>query len=390
MFRLALKMLLNKKLRLVLSSLGITIGVFIMIFILCISVFPSTGNIEGGIYKDITISEKGKISAEEEITGSVDENIANKIKNIENINRVAPVVETFLFFIEDNKIVTQIPSLFLGIDTEYLPLFKVKEGEYYSKNDKNKIIISKAFSEKYRLSIGDIVCVIPSKTIHAGIVSSENKKEVEITGIFENTETPNDAIVFGSYSTGKYLNNFQDRATVFYVELKDVKKVEETKNEMKEKLKDCNVEVKVETKKVKIFRIFENLTSTILFIVALFNVAFSSFKSISSNASEQEKEIGMLKAIGIPKRAIVKLFIYQGLIISALGCFVGIIVSAIFLEKFNEIFISATGITAKFFALSPQVIFYAVLFPFLAAFLVSLYPAYKVTKTKTIKMLKSR
>lgn len=96
----------------------------------------------------------------------------------------------------------------------------------------------------------------------------------------------------------------------------------------------------------------------------------------------------MLKAIGIPKKSITALFLYQGLLISFFGCLTGIIISGILLGKVNEIYSSLLGYPSQFIALSPVVIFYAFLFPFVVSFLVSLYPAYVVTRTRTITLLR--
>ncbi len=249
-------------------------------------------------------------------------------------------------------------------------------------------MVSEAFAELYGMRVGKRIGVLASDSVYERPASLETVKLVEIIGIFANTESAYDSFILGSLKTGKYIKgeNFDNKVSVFYIEVEDVDQIEETRDEVLSILDE--VEVLIVPRKMSVSNIFEEKITTILFIIALFNAAFSSFRNLSASVSEQEKEIGMLKAIGVPRKSIIKLFLYEGLLISSFGCLIGIITSGILLGQVNRVYSSLLGYPSDFIVLSPTVAFYALLFPFVASFLISLYPAYKVTRTKTIKMLR--
>lgn len=385
MFDLAVKMMLTKKVRFIFSTLGIAVAICIMIFILSLYSFPPKGTLEGGIYSDLIISEKGKITIEEQMTGRLDETLRDTLKEIENVKKVSPIIESWSYIVDNGTLINEIPFMLICSQREYSPVVQIIKGEYYAENDTDKILVSKAFADLYQLDINQTLEIIPVLSVYEP--PSPAVKVVTIKGIFLNTESVYDSFILGSLQTGKYIKDFDTYVTVFYIEVKDTKKIEETK----EKILDAcgnKVEVTKVDRKQSVKHIFEESLSTILFFVALFNAAFNSFRNLSTTISEQKKEIGMLKAIGIPKKSITALFLYQGLLISFFGCLTGIVISEILLGKVNEIYSSLLGYPSQFIVLSPVVVFYAFLFPFVVSFLVSLYPAYVVTRTKTITLLR--
>lgn len=101
------------------------------------------------------------------------------------------------------------------------------------------------------------------------------------------------------------------------------------------------------------------------------------------SVTERTREIGIRKAIGAGRGVIMLQFLIEALMISLMGCAIGILLSWITLQV-----ISVIGKDSMTFALSPGVVWIAVAFSILIGVVFGIYPANKAAKKKHIDALR--
>lgn len=101
------------------------------------------------------------------------------------------------------------------------------------------------------------------------------------------------------------------------------------------------------------------------------------------SVTERTREIGIRKAIGAGRGVIMLQFLIEALMISLMGCAIGILLSWITLQV-----ISVIGKDSMTFALSPGVVWIAVVFSILIGVVFGIYPANKAAKKKHIDALR--
>lgn len=101
------------------------------------------------------------------------------------------------------------------------------------------------------------------------------------------------------------------------------------------------------------------------------------------SVTERTREIGIRKAIGAGRRVIMIQFLIEALMISLLGCAIGIFLSWLSLR-----IVAVVGGDSMSFALSPGVVWAAVLFSVLIGVIFGIYPANKAAKKKPIDALR--
>lgn len=101
------------------------------------------------------------------------------------------------------------------------------------------------------------------------------------------------------------------------------------------------------------------------------------------SVTERTREIGIRKAIGAGRGVIMLQFLIEALMISLMGCAIGILLSWITLQV-----ISVIGKDSMTFALSPGVVWIAVAFSILIGVVFGIYPANKAAKKKPIDALR--
>lgn len=101
------------------------------------------------------------------------------------------------------------------------------------------------------------------------------------------------------------------------------------------------------------------------------------------SVTERTREIGIRKAIGAGRNVIMMQFLIEALMISLMGCAIGILFSWIILQV-----IAVIGGDTMTFAFSPGVFWIAVAFSIFIGVVFGIYPANKAAKKKPIDALR--
>lgn len=105
------------------------------------------------------------------------------------------------------------------------------------------------------------------------------------------------------------------------------------------------------------------------------------------SVTERTKEIGIRKAIGASRRVILLQFLIEALMLSLIGCVIGIGLSWIALQIVTAI-AENTGVTGLRFGLNGTVVMVSVVFSLGIGLIFGLYPANKAAKMKPIDALR--
>ncbi len=129
------------------------------------------------------------------------------------------------------------------------------------------------------------------------------------------------------------------------------------------------------------------LTATLIIFVSL----LSMFSLISVSVIEQKQTIGILNSIGAPKGTIFAIFITQGVILGAIGAFLGLFIGTFFSIVLDNFILSKIpDISIKpetFFPLSLNIFLWIFAVVILASFVATLFPARKSAKISPLEAI---
>lgn len=118
---------------------------------------------------------------------------------------------------------------------------------------------------------------------------------------------------------------------------------------------------------------------------------FSLLSLITVSILEQQKNIGILRALGAKKRTIFFIFLTETGVISFFGCLFGMLMGAFFAYFFNRILLSTlppvSFLPQNLFPFSPEMILCLFFIVILLSLLFSLFPAFSAARKDPIKAI---
>ncbi len=207
------------------------------------------------------------------------------------------------------------PHIVYGINADEMSLLKPwwkVEGNFFSNDDVNVMVIGRTVAEKGRLKVGDVLPFGPADV------------PFTIVGILEKTNTQDDEFHFIPLRTAQTLFQKTGQLSAIAIRVKDVSLIPTITKEL-EAIPDLQV---VTTNQLMgtIMNIVGS-TRTLLFsvtIVAIFISAVGIMNTTLTSINERVKEFGMIKAIGASGLDIGKLVITETLLVSTTGGILGL------------------------------------------------------------------
>lgn len=425
MFKYAISLVARRKLRTILTSLGITIAV-ILLSLIIFGMQDLRALLVSAIQtqfksNEIYISNAGGSGAFTPPSSSdtnldettlITQKVVDDIKTIDGVVSVAPATIVNNLEIKlDGQDKAYAPAFITGWDiTGNNPYFIDFWGDK-SKPSENNIFVSKSVADFYNIKpeelVGKKVSFITSKSALFGTVKTkeilDRKFDYVIKGVFDPGSDRNDAIISlnNSVSVLTTIGGFDSSDDFISSAGYDLLRVigEE------DKLKDIKSTIDEKYNFQGVFTA-DDVLGFLDNIIQAFTVAMIAFGTISAviaaigitntmvmSIYEQTKEIGILKAMGASNMQILGVFLIQSAVIGLIGGIVGLAVVLISM-KVGNIFIvkqlNEIGFQVDtFFNFNLGSTLIIVLISISIGVLAGIYPALKAATLNPVKALRS-
>lgn len=393
------------------SFIGIMIGVATLIIVMSVMNGFRYELIERilGINSHLTVySKEHKIANYQEIV--------DKIKKIDGVTYANPIIEAQAMISSKNK---NSGGLIRGISVDDLKNKKlitenITAGDLNKINQKNSVIIGSILAQNLGLKINDPIKIISGETNETIIGTIPRIKTYMVAGIFDSGMYEYDSTtIFMNFEMAQIHFRYANSASAIEIFTKNS---HDFSNNFEDNFENVKLEIYksfidndglyfndwqqanssfIEALKVESTVMFFILTLIIL--VAVFNIISSMIMLVN----DKNKNIALLRTLGMSKNAILRIFLICGSMIGFLGTILGLIIGIIFSANINNIklFLESATDTTLF---NPAIYFLSTLpsriligdvilitsMSFTLSFLATLYPAYKASKSKPAEILR--
>ncbi len=384
------------------SIIGITIGVGAIIIVM---------SVMNGFREEITSRLLG-INGHLNIYSDKNEILKDELDYFLQLNTnilLTPLTQTQALLISKDSS----KGVFLrGYDLNYLSeshfiYNKIQQGKLFS--NKNEIIIGYALAKNLRLKIGDKIKIAIPKTDKTIFGNIPRFKTLNIVGIFNlgmyeydsnfvftNSEISNKLILINKESFNK-IEIFIDNPNLIENDQRIINKI----------INDNNLDFYTENWKQNNSALINalNIEKNVMFIILSLIIIVASMNIISGLiifVKEKNKDIGILKTLGLSNYSLVKIFIAIGFLIGLIGTFFGGLLGILFsiniksIQNFIEKLFNTTLFSKEIYYLSnlpSKLIFIEVFVVLLISILICLiattFPALRSIKIDPIKSLKN-
>ncbi|GBD88610.1 lipoprotein-releasing system transmembrane protein LolC [bacterium BMS3Abin03] len=381
------------------SIVGITLGVAALIVVL--SVFNGFGslvtkfmmNYEPDLRVEI-ISKGGK---------SYREQLLKLLESDKEIKSFSPYVTGKV--IAYNNGLTRVANL-KGVDSKVAEqVYDFKSGIKYG-NDNiasegriPKIILGMQLADKLQVITGDTLTLISPVGIEKAVTqfSMPLTRKVVITGIYVSNNNEYDAsYMITNLPFTQFLLGYKNRIQGYEIRLKNSGDASDVKEVLQSKLpvNDFSVSTWYDFHQelysvMKMERWIAYLILSLIIAVATFNI----LGSLSMSVIEKKRDIGILRAMGTSEKSILKIFMFEGILIGIIGTLLGAILGYLicYLQiKYNIYPLNPLQYKVDSLPLEIRLsdFFYISGVSLLLSFFASLYPAKRAAKVNPIQAIK--
>jgi putative ABC transport system permease protein len=375
--------------RTLLTILGLSIGIGAILFLVSLGyglqriLIEKITNDDALLSLDVFPSKSGILK--------LDDSSIKKIKALDGVAEVSPVVTlasqiSYGGLSGDTTLNAVEPSYFR------LSAMETLIGDFFTKDDKKSVVISKAVARLFNIADNEIVgkkiklSIIMPKGDDSNFVDVIDKGEFTVKGMIAEEDY---SLTYLPYSEIESLKIKE------YQQLK-VKAVNNSKVEpLRNSIESMGFTIAALSDTVdqanKIFRAVQ-IVLAIFGTIALFVSAIGMFNTMTIALLERIQEIGIMRAIGASHRDISALFLMEATLMGFLGGCGGIVIGFLVGEIFNlGINILATNLGGQ-----PVNLFYRplwfvltiVIFSTIVGFLTGVFPARKASKLNPLSALR--
>lgn len=379
----------------IISTIGITLGVAALITVL--SVFNGFSGLVTSIL--INFDPHVRITA---VTEEGFRNISSLRGTLENTGHV----ESYYPFVEGKTIIKRDEIISIADlkgmgsydeNQEWGVKSNIKLGRYVS-ND-NDIVIGLNLATKLQCIVGDTIVMTSFNNLSRSALNLAlpETRSFVIKGIFESNNNDYDYnYVFTSMVTAADLLGLRDSVQGYEIRLDNIDNSDEVKQELLTKISSQDYAVNtwydLHSDLYSMMQI-ERWAAYIILSLIIAVATFNMLGSLSMSVIEKQKDIGVLRSMGARDKSVLRIFMFEGLLIGIIGTVTGSLIGlAITMAQHyyklypldpTKYIIDALPVEIRitdFLAVAGMSLF--------LSFLASFYPAKKATKVSVIESIK--
>ena len=380
------------------SIAGITVGVAALIVVL--SVFNGFGS--------LVTSYLMSLDPHIRITAISDEG-EKEIVKLDEILRNQKEIKAYSPFIEGkilayNKGFNQVLNL-KGITKEsvnsvYLLNETIIDGDddFFTKGS-SKVLVGLLMADKLQVLTGDSLVLISPANIEQAITqfSLPLSRRATVAGVFSSKNNEYDGgYIFCSLKDAQYLFGYKNNFQGYDIRLNSISNSNKVKRVLQDQLDQNNFSVNTwydfHQELYSVMQI-ERWTAYIILSLIIAVATFNILGSLSMSVIEKKRDIGILRSMGVTEKSVVKIFMFEGLLIGIIGTLLGVIIGYLvcYIQiKYNiypldpsQYKIDSLPIEVRF-----SDFFFISGVAMLLSFLASLYPAKRAAKVNPISAIK--
>ncbi len=377
------------------SALGITLGVAALIVIL--SVFNGFNRLVTSIL--VNFDPHIRITALTENFSGNENQFKNIFESNGNIKSHFPFAGGKAIIYKDGITnIVDVKGIPKDFDNEN---WGVKAATKYGKYDisGNQMIIGITLATKLQALRGDTVVITSFNSLSRSAISYQMPvtRKFVISGIFESNNNDYDALaVFTSLQNAQSLFEMKNQISGYEIRLNNITNSEKVKSYLQKNLDQNKFSINTWYDLHKDLYTVMQIERWAAYVILSLIIAIATFNvlgSLSMSVIEKKKDIGILRSMGAKDKSILRIFMFEGILIGIIGTFIGSILGylIIFLQikyKFYPLdptryIIDALPVEirlADFFAVAGMSLF--------LSFIASLFPAKRALGVKAIDAIK--
>ena len=389
---LSTRMFKTRPLRTFLTILGVSVGIGAVLFLVSLgyglqkAILNQITTADSLLSLDITPGTSNLIS--------ITEDDVNEISKLEDVKEVSPVIN-FSSQITVGEFTGD--SLVYAVDSSFFRLngTMVNYGKVFSSDESYEAVISSAGAQLFNLSPQEILGKEISFNLFLPKISEDGFEEVEVEKRDEKykivgvIESENASYVF---FPRKSVDDLEIKEySQLKIKISDNEKIEQVRNKIIEKgflVSSLSDTIDQANKIFKIVQIILSLFGLIALVVS----AIGMFNTMTIALLERINEIGIMRAIGISKKDIKKLFLMESIVMGFLGGIGGVAVGYIGGEIANIgiNFLANTfgGQSLDLFYRPLWFVFFIIIFSTIIGFITGIYPSAKASKLNPLSALR--
>jgi lipoprotein-releasing system permease protein len=311
----------------IISIIGITIGVAALIVVL--SVFNGFGSLVSDLLMKLDPHVKVEFLTDQ--YPDQQKKIENILSSHKEIKAYSPFVSGKVLAFNSGKIeAVNLKGIKADIKNEIYKLSsKIAFGNYLNEKNPDGIILGISLAERLQVITGDTVTIISPVGIEQSIVSFSlpTTKKFVVAGIYSSDNNEYDrSYIFANLSPAQKILGYNKTYQGYEIQLYDFNESFEIKDKLKMQLDKNDFEISTWFdlhKDLYTMMQVERWTAYIILSLIIAVACFNILGSLTMSVMEKKRDIGILRAMGLNEKSILKIFMFEGVLIGIIGTFAG-------------------------------------------------------------------
>lgn len=325
--------------------------------------------------------------------------LKKKIESVEDVTLVSHRLESFALAANHQH---SKPAMVLGIEPESEDRItnisgRMNEGSFLQPDDKS-VVLGKGLADFLNLSVGDTLVMIGQ-----GFRGISANGLFPIKGIMAHPNPEFDKrLVFMEIETAREFYSAYGLSTSLVVMTDDHYQVDHLKTDIGNLLSPEKTVLTWIDMQPEIEQLIQSdrAGGIIMLAILYLVIAFGMFSVIMMMVKERRREFGVIHAVGMKKRKMAIVVLFETLFIGIIGCTIGLMVSYLFCLWFYHNPIPLTGEMASateqygmepymFFSIQPSLFYNQMILVFFISLFIAIFPVYNIYRLKITSALRA-